>query len=135
MARFATVVESTGVGSYHVGIRDLVGTPRRAVFQFISSGDFSVNLNATLDFNFDTNVGTGWFNVNDKAQPIVSGAPVSVFVQIGGNLQLQGQVPGQGVPITEPGVYAFDEGFMPAGFQFDVTSVTSGAPVKILFGV
>lgn len=132
MSRVATLIESTGVGSYHVGLKDLNGPERRATFQFASNSPFGVELFATQDFDFGTSVGTNWIKVTDRIF-LGQGDLEAGYAIVGGSLQRT--KPKKGIEIGESGIYAFDDGFMPAALSVQVTSITSGSPVKILFGV
>lgn len=132
MARFATLAESFGVGSLHVGLRDVRPEDRRAFFQFVSNSPFFADVYATLDFDFVTNTGSNWFKVTDRFF-LDRDKDDNQFDIIGGFFQWRR--PSQGVSLDKPGVYAFDESFMPAAFNVNVTSVTSGDPLKIVFGV
>lgn len=132
MTRFATLADSFGVGSLHVGLRDLNPEDRRAHFQIVANSPFQADIYATLDFDFDTNVGSNWFKVTDRLF-LDKQNQGSQFATIGGFFQWQ--KPSKGVSLSQAGVYALDLGFMPAGLRVDVTTVTSGNPLKILFGV
>ena len=132
MSRTSTLIASTGVGSYHVGIRDLGGAEHRALFQFASNSPFFAEILATNNFDFDTNVGSNWFNVTDRIFKD-QGKDDPDFVTVNGNRQYR-RAAKEG-NIVAAGIYAMDDGFFPAAFQINVTSVTSGSPVGIFFGV
>jgi hypothetical protein len=133
MARNATLADSFGVGSLHIGIRDTTPQDKRATFQFANDGTpIAVDIFATQDFDFGSNVGSNWFKVTDRAKDTAD--QDSDFVIVNGNFQWK-RPNKLGVPIEAQGVYAFDNGFLPAAFMVSVTSVTSGSPLKILFGV
>jgi len=134
MARITTLIGSTGVGSYHVGLKDLNGTERRAIFQFASPDPFRAEIYATQDFDFVTNVGTNWLEVTGRVFLEVGDGDDFAFLDVGGSLQRQRRS-GPALSIAAAGMYALDEGFMPAAFMVNVTSTTSGSPLKILFGV
>lgn len=133
MSRFASLVDSIAVGSLHVGIRDLNSPERRALFQFVTDGQFEAQILATLDFDYTTNVGTNWFDVTQRIFADGDDAEAE-FVTVGGNKQRR-KTKGTGLSIVQQGVYAFDDGFMPGAFAVNVTTTTSGSPLKILFGV
>jgi len=133
MSRVGLLSSSIGVGSIHVGIRDLSGTERRAIFQFVSVDPFAARVFATQDFDFTLNTGSNWTEVTDRIF-FDQGPDDPDFVQVNGKLQRR-RNSRVGLPISQEGLYALDEGFMPAAFLVDVTSVTSGTPLKILFGV
>lgn len=130
MSRIATLADSFGVGSIHVGLRDLSGRETRATFQFYSDGPFAAEIRATNDFDFVTNVGTHWVNVTER---VFAQDDDPDFVKVGDFHQRR--KPGKNVEINVPGLYAMDDGFMPAAFQVNVTSMTSGSPLSIFFGV
>lgn len=133
MSRTATLAASFGVGSISVGIRDVNAQDRNAIFQFVNDGTpFSLELYATQDFDFSTGVGSNWQKVTDRAKN--TSEQDSDFVLVSGTF-VKKKESALGLPIEVSGVYAFDNGFMPAAFNVDVTSITSGSPVKILFGV
>jgi len=132
-SRFTTLAESISVGSKYVGIKDLSGPERRALFQFVSPDPFEAQIFATLDFDYQANVGSNWFDVTHRIFADGDDAEAE-FVTSGGNKQRR-KNGGSGLSITEQGVYAFDDGFMPGAFAVNVTTITSGSPLKILFGV
>ena len=132
MARIATLVGSTGVGSYHVGIKDLGGYEQRATFQFDCNSPFFAEVLATNNFDFVTNVGSNWINVTDRIFKD-QGQDDPDFVQVSGSRQYRRAA--KAGNIVAAGIYAMDAGFFPAAFQVNVTSVTSGDPLGIFFGV
>lgn len=132
--RAATLIESIGVGSVHVGLKDLNGTERRAIFQFVTPDPFMAEIYATQNFDFFTNVGTNWFEVTGRVFLGTGDGDDYSFKDVGGSLQRQKKSKGS-ISIGAEGLYALDDGFMPAAFSVNVTSITSGSPVKILFGV
>lgn len=132
MSRVATLASSIGVGSLHVGIQHVNPQDGAAVFQFISNSPFQARIFATQDFDFGTNVGVGWSDVTERAK--ATSEQDADFVIVNGSFQKKKES-ALGLPIEASGVYAFDNGFLPAGFLVHVTSVTSGDPLKILFGV
>jgi hypothetical protein len=134
VSRAATLIESIGVGSVHVGIKDLNGSERRAIFQFVSPNPFLAEIFATQDFDFVTNVGTNWTEVTGRVFLGVGDGDELDFIDVGGSLQRKKTSQGA-ISIGAEGMYALDDGFMPAAFSVNVTSITSGSPVKILFGV
>jgi len=134
MSRSATLTESIGVGSVHVGLKDMNGTEHRAIFQFVSPDPFMAEIYATQDFDFVTNVGTHWIEVTGRVFLEIGDGDDYIFRDVGGSLQRQKNRDGS-ISIGAEGLYALDEGFMPAAFSVQVTSITSGSPVKILFGV
>lgn len=137
MNRHVTIADSFGVGSIHVGLKDLASPERRAIFQLVSSGPFLVEFRATLDFDFVTNVGTNWYDVTPRVFTHLPGSANGVpgFEDVGGSQQRKKPPSATDPEVNTNGLYAFDDGFMPSGFQVNVTSVTSGSPLKILFGV
>ncbi len=132
MSRFSPLVDSIAVGSMWVGLRDLNPPERRALFQFVANSPFEARIFATLDFDYQTNVGTNWFDVTKGVFSQDDGE--ADFVVIGGHKQRR-KNKGTSLSIVAPGVYAFDDGFMPGAFSVQVTTITSGDPLKILFGV
>lgn len=132
MSRVSALTTSMGVGSEHVGLRDLNGTERRATFQLVSNSPFFAEILATNNFNFDTNIGSNWFPVTRRVF-FDQGEDDPDFVIVGGKKQRRRQSKGQ--DITVAGIYAMDEGFMPAAFSVQVHSITSGSPVSIFFGI
>lgn len=133
MSRIAVLANSFGVGSISVGIRDVNAQDRSAIFQLVNDGSpFQAELYATQDFNFSTGVGSNWQKVTDRAKN--TSEQDSDFVIVGGTF-VKKKATALGLPIDVGGVYAFDDGFMPAAFNIDVTTITSGSPIKILFGV
>lgn len=134
MSRAATLIESIGVGSVHVGMKDLNGTERRAIFQFVSPDPFMAEIFATQDFDFVTNVGTNWTEVTGRVFLGTGDGDEFEFLDVGGSLQRQKKSEGA-ISIGAEGMYALDDGFMPAALSVNVTSITSGSSVKILFGV
>jgi hypothetical protein len=133
MSRIATLASSFGVGSLSVGIRDVNAQDRRAIFQLVNDGTpFQAELYATQDFDFTTGVGSNWERVTDRAKN--TSDQDSDFVLVSGTF-VKKRDSALGLPISEAGVYAFDDGFMPAAFNIEVTTITSGSPIKILFGV
>ena len=133
MSRIATLASSFGVGSISVGIRDVNPQDRAAIFQLVNDGSpFQADFYATQDFDFVTGVGSNWEKVTDRAKN--TSAQDADFVLVGGTF-VKKKDSALGLPIEVGGVYAFDDGFMPAAFNIDVTTITSGSPIKILFGV
>ena len=132
MSRQATLIESIGVGSFQVGIQHVNPQDGSALFQFIANSPFQARIFATLDFNFSTNVGSNWEDVTERAKD--TSPQDADFVIVNGEFQRK-RSNALGLPIEEAGVYAFANGFLPAGFMVDISTVTSGDPVKILFGV
>ena len=131
MSRIATLAASFGVGSLHVGLQH-TDKANRAVFQFVSGNPFNARLYATQDFDFFTNTGSNWIDVTDRAKE--TSEQDADFVLVNGNYQRK-KDNALGLPIDSDGVYAFGDGFLPAAFMVSVTTVTSGSPLKILFGV
>lgn len=132
MSRIATLAASFGVGSLHVGLKDLTGSEARLTFHFESNSPFFAEILATNNFDFDANVGSNWVNVTNRVfrdQGILD----PDFDDIGGFFQLRRQANAN--EITERGIYPLDQGFVPAAVQVNVTSVTSGDPVGIFFGI
>ncbi len=132
MSRGPTLIDSIGVGSLHVGLQHINPQDGSPVFQFVASGPFEARIFATLDFDFGLNAGFNWSDVTDRAKP--TSDQDADFVIVNGSFQKKKET-ALGLPIEASGVYAFGNGFRPAGFLVNVTSVTSGAPLKILFGV
>lgn len=133
MSRIATLAGSFGVGSLSVGIRDVNAQDGAAIFQIVNDGTpFQAELYATQDFNFQTGVGSNWERVTDRAKN--TSQQDADFVLVSGTF-VKKKESALGLPIEVGGVYAFDDGFMPAAFNIDVTTITSGSPIKILFGV
>lgn len=132
MTRVSPLTTSLGVGSVHVGLRDLSGTERRATFHFESNSPFFAEILATNNFDFDLNVGSNWINVTRRVFQD-QGDTDPDFIDVNGRPQRRKQAKTN--EITQSGLFAMDEGFMPAAFAVNVTSITSGAPLAIFFGV
>jgi len=135
MTRAAPLVTSIGVGSVHVGLKDMSGTERRAIFQFESPNQFMAEIFATQNFNFDTNIGSNWVEITGRVFLNDGPGDDHTYLDVGGSLQrrrIQGQ---RSLFVSSTGIYAMDEGIMPAAFMVHVSSVTSGSPVSIFFGV
>lgn len=132
MSRIATLATSFGVGSLHVGLKDLSGTEKRVTFQFEANSPFFAKILATNNFDFTANVGSNWIDVTNRIFRD-QGVTDPDFDKIGGFFQLRRQANVN--EITESGIYPFEDGFIPAAFQISVTSVTSGSPLGIFFGV
>ncbi len=134
MSRFVTLADSiTAVATVGpVGIRDTNPADRRIMVQFAATGPFVVRAKATLDFDFGTNLGQNWFDVTDRLRTI--GDSAADFVIVGSKYQRRSDKT-LGLPIDLDGVYAFDNDFIPAAVQFEVSTVSSGSHLKVLFGV
>lgn len=133
MSRVATLAASFGVGSLSVGIRDTNPQDKRAIFHIANDGTpFLADLYVTHDFNFATSVGSNWVKATDRAKP--TSDQDSDFVLVSGSF-VRKKTSALGLPISEQGVYAFDNGYLPAAFSIQVSSVTSGSPLKVMFGV
>lgn len=132
MSRVATLVASFGVGSLHIGLKDLTGTEQRLSIQFEANSPFFAKLYATNNFDFVANVGSNWVDVTNRVFRD-QGVTDPDFVNIGGFFQLQRQANAQ--EIVSRGMYPFELGFIPAAIQIDVTSVSSGDPLGIFFAM
>lgn len=136
MSRFATLADSiTSVATVGpVGFKDL-GRGSRVHIQFatMNADPFSVIVRGTLDYNFETNVGSNWFDMT-------SGLIINMddddlgFFDTNGKYQHRKKKRGS-LSIGSEGVYAFDSDFVPAALLFEVNSVTAGDNLKIVIGV
>lgn len=132
MTRIAPLTTSLGVGSVHVGLKDLNGSERRATFHIEANSPFFAEIFATNNFDFTLNVGSNWRNVTPRIF-LDQGKDDPDFEQINGNKQRLKKK--NSSDITAAGMYVMDEGFMPAAFSINITSVTPGDPISIFFGV
>lgn len=134
MSRFVTLADSiTAVSTVGpVGMRDKNAHDHRLMVQFAATGGFQVRAKATLDFDFSSNLGENWFDVTDRLRTI--GDSAADFVIVGSKYQRRSDKT-LGLPIDVAGVYAFDNDFIPAAVQFEVSTVQAGSHLKVLFGV
>lgn len=116
----------------HLGIQHVNPQDGAATFQFVANSPFEARLFATQDFDFGTNIGINWEDVTDRAKE--TSEQDADFVIVNGKFQRK-KTNALGLPIEVAGLYAFSDGFLPAAFLVNVTTVTSGDPIKILFGV